>query len=88
MDLQDMKFLIAVYELKGFSSASKRLGTVQSNVSARIIAIEEWLGEPLFERGWRTIAPTAKGDKVYAYAKGVIAKVDDGERLLRPSRAV
>lgn len=88
MDVKDMRFFVAVYELKGFSSASKILGTVQSNVSARILALEEDMGgDPLFERRWRTVVPTAKGMKFYTYAKGVLAKLDDGAREFRLSRA-
>jgi DNA-binding transcriptional LysR family regulator len=87
LELKDMKFFIAVYEQRGFSSASKFLGTVQSNVSARILGLEDALGEPLFERRWRSVVPTSKGDKFYAYAKGVIATVDDGDHFFRAARA-
>jgi len=88
MDLKDMLFFVAVYETKGFSSAAQILGTVQSNVSARILALEDAMGgDPLFERRWRTVVPTAKGVKFYAYAKDVLAKLDDGARTFRASRA-
>ncbi len=88
MDLKDMRSVVAVYETGGFSSAAKVLGTVQSNVSARILALEEKMGgDLLFERRWRTVVPTAKGVKFYAYAKDVLAKLDDGARAFKPSRA-
>ena len=88
MDVKDMRFFVAVYESKGFSSASKILRTVQSNVSARILALEEAMGgDPLFERRWRTVVPTAKGIKFYEYAKGVLAKLDDGVHAFKRSKA-
>ena len=83
MDLKDLRFFVAVYEAKGFSRASTSLGTVQSNVSSRIIDLERSLGEPLFERRWRRLVPTAKGDKFYTYAKQFIASLDHVERALR-----
>lgn len=88
MDLRDLKFFIAVYETKGFSTASKLLGTVQSNVSAKVRTLEENLGgEPLFERRWRRVVPTARGRKFYAYAKEMLARLDYGERAFKPSKA-
>lgn len=88
MDVKDMLFFVAVYEAKGFSSASKILGTVQSNISARILALEDAMGgDPLFERRWRTLVPTAKGVRFYAYAKDVLAKLEDGMRAFVTARA-
>jgi DNA-binding transcriptional LysR family regulator len=85
MDLKDLKFFVAVYEAKGFSKASEFLGTVQSNVSARILNLEGALGGPLFERRWRRVVPTDKGVKLYEHAKDILAHT---ERALKASRAV
>jgi general secretion pathway protein G len=82
MDVDDLRFFIAVYESEGFSRASERLGTVQSNVSARIRSLEGSLGVPLFERRYRRVAPTARGDQLYRHARKVL------EALNRASRAV
>src|SRR5258707_1372915 len=65
MDVADLRFFIAVYESEGFSRASEKLGTVQSNVSARIRSLEGSLGVPLFERRYRRGAPTAPGDQPF-----------------------
>jgi DNA-binding transcriptional LysR family regulator len=88
MEVKDLKYFVAVYELKGFSSASKCLGTVQSNVSSRIRDLEDSLGAPLFERRYRGVVPTQKGEKLYGYAKQVIAVIDHTERELRTSPIV
>ena len=87
MDIKDLRYFIAVYETKGFLSASKCLGTVQSNVSMRIRGLEEFFGVALFERHYRGIVPTEKADKLYGYAKQVIEKLDHTEREMRLSRA-
>ena len=88
MDLKDLRYFVAVYEAKGFSRASKFLGPVQSNVSARIQGLERSLGEPLFERRWRSVTPTGKGDQLYGHAKQVIAALEQVERAFGRSRAV
>lgn len=88
MDVKDLRFFIAVYEAKGFSHACRTLGTVQSNVSARIRNLERFIGVPLFERRYRGIVPTARGDKLYERAKHVIATLDDAERAIRISQTV
>lgn len=87
MDVKDLKYFVAVYETGGFSRASFSLGTVQSNVSARIRGLEKCLGGPLFERRHRGIVPTQRGDKLYGHAKQVIAALDQTEQTVRLSEA-
>ena len=86
MDVKDLRYFVAVYEAEGFSRASRELGTVQSNVSARIRNLEGALGVPLFERRYRRVAPTAGADKLYRHAKKVISSLNEAERALRRAR--
>ena len=88
MDVDDLRVFIAVYESEGFSRASEKLGTVQSNVSARIRSLEGTLGVPLFERRYRRVAPTARGDQLYRHARKVINALDDALRAVKRPRAV
>lgn len=87
MNVRDLKVFVAVYEKKGFSKASKSLGTVQSNVSTRIRSLETSRGVRLFERRYRAVVPTQNGEKLYCYAKQVIATLDTIEREIRPQSA-
>jgi general secretion pathway protein G len=87
MDVKDLKYFVAVYESKGFCRASRTLGTVQSNVSARIRTLERFLGVPLFQRGHRRISPTEDADILYEQAKKLLAAVDQTIHTLRLSRA-
>ena len=86
MDVKDLRYFVAVYESEGFSRASRELGTVQSNVSARIRNLEGKLGVPLFERRYRRVAPTAGADKLYRHAKKVISSLNDAQRAFRRER--
>jgi general secretion pathway protein G len=87
MDVKDLRYFVAVYEAEGFSRASRELGTVQSNVSARIRNLEGALGVSLFERRYRRVAPTAGADKLYRHAKKVISSLNEAERALKRARA-
>jgi DNA-binding transcriptional LysR family regulator len=84
MDVNDLRHFIAVYEAKGFSRASRVIGTVQSNVSGRIRILEKFLGVPLFERRYRAVVPTESGERLYGYAKQVVAVIDQAAREIRP----
>lgn len=87
MDVKDLRYFIAVYEAEGFSRASRELGTVQSNVSARIRNLEASLGIPLFERRYRRVAPTAGGDKLYRHARKVMTMLNGVERAVTRKRS-
>lgn len=87
MEVKDLRYFVAVYEAKSFSVASKSLGTVQSNVSTRIGNLEKLLDVTLFERRYRIVMPTAKGDLLYGFAKETIARFDQTERVIRPPKA-
>jgi DNA-binding transcriptional LysR family regulator len=78
MDFRDLRYFIAVYEAKGFSRAAAILGTVQSNVSSRIIGLE---------RKWRSLEPTPAGERLDIDAKRVLSALDQTERTFRPLRA-
>lgn len=86
MDLRDLRYFIAVYEAEGFSRASRALGTVQSNVSARIRNLEDSLGVELFRRRHRNVAPTAKGETLYRHARKVMNAVSHAELAIRKPR--
>jgi len=83
MEVKDLKYFVAVYEAKGFLRASFVLGTVQSNVSARIRSLEKILGHRLFERRYRQIVPTQSGDTLYGYAKQLLAALHQIEKTIR-----
>ena len=83
MDVDDLRYFVAVYESEGFSRASEKLGTVQSNVSARIRSLESTLGVALFERRYRRVAPTARADQLYRHARKVIDALNRARRAVK-----
>jgi len=87
MEVKDLRYFIAVYEAKNFVQASAQLHTVQSNVSAHIRKLEQSLGVALFERHRRGALPTEKGERLYRYAKRVIALLDEAADTVRGRKA-
>lgn len=83
MDIKDLRYFVAVYETNGFTRASEQLRTVQSNVSARIGELEDFLGVSLFERHYRRIVPTENANRLYPHAKDLLASFERTSGLLK-----
>jgi len=79
MDAADLKLFATVASEGGIGRAAQALNTVQSNVTARLRALEHELGTTLFERHARGVTLTAAGRRLLPYA----AEVGD---LLRRAR--
>jgi len=80
MDVADLKVFEAVARLGGMSRAAAELHTVQSNVTARIRALEARLGTPLFQRHSRGVALTAAGRRLLPYALRVQRLLEEARR--------
>jgi len=80
MDAADLKVFEAVARLGGMSRAAAELHTVQSNVTARIRALEARLGTPLFQRHSRGVALTAAGRRLLPYALRVQRLLEEARR--------
>jgi len=86
MELQDLATFAAVARHGGISKAARQLNTVQSNVTARVRALEHEIGVALFERHSRGVSLTAAGKRLLPYAdrlasitrEAVLAARDDG----------
>ena len=61
MDTSDLKIFATVARCNGMNRAAEALNTVQSNVTARVRALERKIGSPLFDRHSRGVALTAAG---------------------------
>jgi DNA-binding transcriptional LysR family regulator len=68
MDIADLRLFETVARLGGMNRAAAELNTVQSNVTARVKALEEELGAALFERHARGVTLTVAGHRLMPYA--------------------
>jgi DNA-binding transcriptional LysR family regulator len=74
MDASDLKIFEAVARLGSMKRAAEELNTVQSNVTARIKALEDDLGLSLFQRHARGVKATGPGQRMLPFA-GRVAKL-------------
>jgi DNA-binding transcriptional LysR family regulator len=73
MDTRQLATFCAVVERKSFSQAADRLGVTQPAVSLQIRALEERLGQRLFDRSGRRVEPTEAGLRLYRGAQRLLA---------------
>jgi DNA-binding transcriptional LysR family regulator len=83
MDTAELKVFEAVARTGGMNRAAAELHTVQSNVTARVRALETELGCALFERHSRGVALTAAGQRLLPYARRVAGLMADAARAAR-----
>lgn len=69
MDLQQLRYVVAVAEERSFTRAAARCFVVQSALSHQIKALEREIGAPLFARTSRRVELTAAGDAFLAEAR-------------------
>jgi DNA-binding transcriptional LysR family regulator len=87
MDAADLRVFEAVARLGGMNRAAGELNTVQSNVTARIRALEEELGAALFRRHSRGVALTDAGRRLLPYAMRILRLFDEAERAVEDDGA-
>jgi LysR family transcriptional regulator, cell division regulator len=80
MDAGDLRIFEAVARLGGMNKAAAELNTVQSNVTARIRALEAQLGVSLFRRTSRGAKLTAAGERLLPYASRVGKLLEEARR--------
>jgi DNA-binding transcriptional LysR family regulator len=86
MELSDLAIFAAVAKCGGITRAAAQVHTVQSNVTARVQALQEEIGVALFERHSRGVTLTAAGKRLLPYAErlasmsreAILAARDDG----------
>jgi LysR family transcriptional regulator, cell division regulator len=83
MEYADLRVLEAVARHGSMNRAAAELNTVQSNVTARIRALENEIGTALFERSSRGVVPTAAGQRLLPYAARLAALLREAQEAAR-----
>lgn len=83
MDAGDLRVFEAVARLGAMNRAAGELHTVQSNITARIRALETELGCRLFDRLRSGVSLTAAGTRLLPYAHRVTGLLADAARAAR-----
>ncbi|MTV81382.1 LysR family transcriptional regulator [Secundilactobacillus folii] len=72
MQLQDLQIYTKLYEQHSINRVARLMGFAQSNVTARLRALENEFNVRLFNRSYQGIAPTSNGQVFYKYAISVL----------------
>ncbi len=73
MELRQLEYFVAVAETANFTRAAERVHISQSGVSAQVRALEQELGQPLFDRSGKTVRLTDAGAVVLPHARAALA---------------
>jgi DNA-binding transcriptional LysR family regulator len=82
MDAADLKVFQCVARSGSMNKAAAELNTVQSNVTARIKALEDEVGFELFERTHRGVTLTAAGQRLLPFAGRAARVLEDARRAV------
>src|ERR1700742_2188664 len=83
MQLQQLRYVVAVADERHFTRAAARLRVAQPSLSSQIRALEHELGAPLFDRSRRSVALTAAGEAFLPWARQTLADGEAGREAVR-----
>ena len=86
MNLRDLKYLVALADLRHFGKAADACFVSQPTLSTQIRKLEEELGVTLVERAPRKVMLTAAGQDVVQRARRIVAEIDEMKEAARRSR--
>lgn len=72
MTLSELRYLVAVADLRHFGHAAERCHITQSTLSTQLRKLEEYLGVTLFERTNRPVTVTPIGESIVIKARRII----------------
>lgn len=83
MNLRDLRYLVALADLRHFGRAANYCHVSQPTLSTQIKKLEEELGVQLLERSPRQVMLTPAGSDITARARRVLAEVDQMRETAR-----
>ena len=86
LKLKDLRYLVAVAELRHFGRAAARCFVSQPTLSAQLKKLEQSLGVQLIERAPNKVSLTAAGEEVVARARRILEASDEVVALARSQR--
>ena len=88
MELQQIRYFVAVAETQNFTRAAERCSVTQPSLSQQIINLEKELGHKFFHRLGRKAVLTEAGATFLQRARQILAGVDDATRELSDSQVL
>ncbi len=82
MELQQLRYFVAVAHLGNFTRAAEKCFVAQPSLSQQIIKLERELGGPVFDRSGRKVRLTDRGRTFYDRAVEILAAVEAAKAAL------
>lgn len=79
LEIHQLRIFLAVWELRSFSAAARKVYLTQPTVSGHIKGLEDALNVRLFDRSGRDVVPTKAGELLYPFARKIVALVSETE---------
>ncbi len=83
LDLDALEIFRTIATEGGITRAARKLNRVQSNISTRLMQLEERLGATLFHRTNRKLELTTEGDLLLRYADRLLQLAEDTETAFK-----
>ena len=82
MDLRQLRTFLTIVDAGSFTRAAKRLGLSQPAISQQIGTLERELNVKVLSRTTGGIKPTAAGEVLVQYARQILRKAEEAQRVL------
>jgi LysR family hydrogen peroxide-inducible transcriptional activator len=86
MNLQDLRYLVAIAEHRHFSRAAEACNVSQPTLSSQIRKLEDQLGVTLLERTNKRVDLTPVGSQILTHAQRALAEAGQMEAVARAAR--
>ncbi|MEI6738345.1 MAG: LysR substrate-binding domain-containing protein [Pseudomonadota bacterium] len=86
MNLRDLRYLVALADLKHFGRAAEACFVSQPTLSTQLKKFEDELGVSLIERNPRNVMMTPVGDAVVARAREILREADEIKHIARRAK--
>lgn len=83
MDFYQLNYFKKTAELQSIGQAAKELSVTQPAVSKQIKALEEELGQRLFDRIGKRVFLTRAGELLYSYTERILAAIGEAKTAIR-----
>lgn len=88
MNLQQLRYIIAVNRFRNFAKAADACNVTQPTLSAMIVKLEEELDLRIFERTNKSVTPSNAGLKIIHQAESVLMEVDRISEILSEDKGL
>jgi DNA-binding transcriptional LysR family regulator len=77
MNFNDLTIFKTIYEEQTINKAAKKLGYAQSNITARLHAMENECNTALFVRNYTGVTPTTNGEEFYSFILTTLSSFEE-----------